>query len=123
MSQPIEPITISLDAIINTPKMALFLFAVAFLLQLSQDYYNNDYNPDISAWLFVATKAVGYGLLAFYIFRQTVIAGTRVDILVYFTYLLAVFECLHNLMDSLGKWLSAFFITILDIFSSNRIYK
>lgn len=56
--------------------------------------------------LFALVKTVGYGLLAIIIYKAT-FAKNEIDILTFFTYLLACFETAHNFSNSVSKWIAA----------------
>lgn len=65
--------------------------------------------------LFALVKTVGYGLLAIVIYKATFSKG-EIEILTFFTYLLACFETAHNFSNSVIKWIVA---TIKILFKKN----
>lgn len=66
--------------------------------------------------LFALVKTVGYGLLAIVIYKSTFVKN-EIDILTFFTYLLACFETAHNFSNSVIKWIAA---TIKIFFHKNN---
>ena len=84
---------------VNKIMIGLFLIGTAY-------YVITKYEASLIESVFAAVKAAGYAILAFYIFKITKDAG-QIDVLTFFTYILACFEATHNLCNSLGKWIAA----------------
>lgn len=66
-------------------------------------------------------KFVGYGILATYIYRDVYInSKTEVDVLVFFTFLLAAFESAHNFILTIGTAISVGVRWLIDNLFKNK---
>lgn len=55
---------------------------------------------------FYLIKGIGYGVFALYLYKNSVV-GKEVDVITTFTFILAFFEGVQNILSSLGEWLIA----------------
>lgn len=88
----------------------VYLILCGFLFSLIYSYFREDEESNIASKIFGLLRFVGYGLLALFIYIKTANVD-KVDILVYFTYVLAVFEGGHNF----AEFGSGFIVSIIKL--------
>lgn len=96
------------EAILKFPIMlSLAIITYSFIFTL------NNQNFESSLEQFAAlVKFIGYGVLANYIFNNIKLLDT-IDVLTYFTFLLACLESAHNFGNSVCKFIANVIIVIM----------
>ncbi len=97
-----DVIKIDTSCLINFLWLTLSIFIITTILKvtLSRERHNVS---NVSDLLFTFLKALGYGILALFIFNYFMKRELQeIDVLTFFTFMLAVFESGHNLSIFFG---------------------
>lgn len=104
-------LTIPTETMILIFKLMICIFILSVLYYSFIDFEQDSIIDNINMCL----KIAGYGLLAFFIYKYSK-ENSTMDVLTFFTYMLACFETVHNLCNVLGKWLASCFKLITGKF-------
>lgn len=100
---------LKIDSSLSTEviKICIGIFVISIIFRIVRPDRFEEFKFDEQ--LLNSFKFIGYGLLAGYIYFIIKTNNfEEIDILTFFTFLLACFEATHNLILTLGVWLSAF---------------
>lgn len=103
-------------------KVCVGIIIISIIIRMANPSLLGEIQPD--EFILNLFKFIGYGFLAGYIYL--IIMGNdfeKIDVLTFFTFLLACFEATHNFMLTIGTWIASFIrLCYYALFKPDKYY-
>lgn len=120
---PSDILKIKSTGMVGVVKLNFVIIGLSIIYRIVKYKTNKIETDNLDENVLNLFKCAFYGLLAWFIYEvYRKLKFPQIDVLTFFTFLLACFEATHNFINTIGDWIALIIVGIWKMLTSKRLY-